>query len=94
MIEEKTVRYVAKLAHLSLSAPEVERLTRDLSGILDWMKKLDELDTTSVVPTAHAVELPTKLRDDAVEPSVGVARALANAPEPLAGGFGVPKIIE
>jgi aspartyl-tRNA(Asn)/glutamyl-tRNA(Gln) amidotransferase subunit C len=94
MIDEDRVRYVARLAHLSLSDAEVRRFAKDLSSILDWVRKLDELDTSSVEPTSHAVALPTKLRDDEVVESLGVERALANAPERLGDGFGVPKIIE
>ncbi len=94
MIDDDRVRYVAKLARLSLSEDEVRGLAKDLSSILDWVKKLDELDTSAVETTAHAVELPTKVRPDEVVPSLAPERALANAPERLGDGFGVPKIIE
>ena len=94
MIDDDRVRYVAKLARLSLSDDEVHGLAKELSSILDWVKKLDELDTSGVEVTSHAVDLPTRLRDDQVKPSLPVDQALANAPEPLNDGFGVPKIIE
>ncbi len=94
MIDEDRVRYVARLAHLSLTGEEVRRYAKDLSSILDWVRKLDELDTSGVEATAHAVDLPTVTRDDAERPSLGTERALATAPERVAEGFGVPKIIE
>jgi aspartyl-tRNA(Asn)/glutamyl-tRNA(Gln) amidotransferase subunit C len=94
MIDDDRVRYVAKLARLSLSDDEVRGLAKDLTSILDWVKKLDELDTSNVEVTSHAVDLPTRLRDDVQRPSLTVEQALANAPERLGDGFGVPKIIE
>ena len=94
MIDRELVQYVARLAHLSLSESEVGAITRDLASILDYVRKLDELDTSAVEPTSHAVPLPTLLRDDITRPSLPLERALANAPERLGDGFGVPKIIE
>ncbi len=94
MIDKEQVRYVARLAHLSLSEAEVDRLAHDLSSILDYVRKLEELDTSAIEPTAHAVPLATTLRDDAVKPGLPPERALQGAPEPLGGGFGVPKIVE
>jgi len=94
MIDDDRVRYVAKLARLSLSADEVRGLAKDLSSILDWVKKLDELDTSNVEVTSHAVDLPTRLRDDVERPSLPLEQALRNAPERLGDGFGVPKILE
>ena len=88
------VRHVAELARLELSDTELQRMTRDLGSILDYVQKLDELDVSEVQATTHAVELPTRLRDDAVQPSLDVDAGLRGAPERLGDGFGVPKIIE
>lgn len=93
-LELAEVQRVAKLAHLTLTASEAEGLVQDMSNILTYVQKLAELDTTDVVPTAHAVELPTKLRDDIVQPGLPLERAMLNAPERLGDGFGVPKIID
>jgi aspartyl-tRNA(Asn)/glutamyl-tRNA(Gln) amidotransferase subunit C len=93
-IDLNEVRRVAKLARLTLSDAEAERLTGDMAKILTYVKKLDECDTANVVATSHAVELPVKLRQDVVTPGLPIDKVLANAPERIGDGFGVPKIIE
>ena len=96
-ITEKEVRYVAALANLELSDAEVARLRSDLDGILEHMDRLNEIDTTGVEPMAQvlydAAEGAT-LRDDAIVPPLGNKAALANAPDPGAGYFKVPQVIE
>ena len=96
-ITEKEVRYVAGLANLSLSEAEVAQLRTDLDGILGHMDKLNEIDTTGVEPMAQVLfdagETAT-LRDDVPVPPLGNQAALANAPQPGAGYFKVPKVIE
>jgi aspartyl-tRNA(Asn)/glutamyl-tRNA(Gln) amidotransferase subunit C len=93
-VDRQRVHHVARLAHLSLSQQEEERLAGELTRILGWVRELDELDTTGVEPTTHAADLSSRLREDVVVDSLGAERALAAAPERLAHGFGVPKIIE
>ena len=73
---------------------EVEGLARDLGSILNYVHKLDELNTDGVEATTHAVELKTALREDKMEPGLDVELGLRQAPERLGDGFGVPKIIE
>ena len=85
---------IAHLARLTLTDAEVESLSHDLSGILSYVKKLEELDVTGVLPTSHATEVSTSLRDDVPVAGLSSPQALANAPEPIGGAFGVPKIIE
>ena len=96
-ITEKEVRYVADLANLRLSDGEVDKLRIDLNGILEHIDKLNELDTTGVEPMAQVLydagETAT-LRADVERPSLDNATALANAPQPGAGYFKVPKVIE
>ncbi|MCK5690137.1 Asp-tRNA(Asn)/Glu-tRNA(Gln) amidotransferase subunit GatC [Myxococcota bacterium] len=93
-INRDEVLRIAQLAHLTLSEKEVELYSDDLSKILDYIHKLDELDLDDIKPTAHAVDLPTKYRPDVAQKSFDVETALKNAPERLGDGFGVPKIIE
>jgi aspartyl-tRNA(Asn)/glutamyl-tRNA(Gln) amidotransferase subunit C len=93
-VSEEQVRHVAKLAHLVFTPAETESLRRDLSSILGYVAKLDELDTSTVEPTLHAAVLPTAWRLDGVRPGLSVEEAVRNAPERLGDAFGVPKIIE
>jgi aspartyl-tRNA(Asn)/glutamyl-tRNA(Gln) amidotransferase subunit C len=93
-IDLQEVRRVAKLARLTLTDAEAERLTGDMAKILTYVKKLDECDTTNVVATSHAVPLPVKLRQDDVASGLPIDKVFANAPERIGDGFGVPKIIE
>jgi aspartyl-tRNA(Asn)/glutamyl-tRNA(Gln) amidotransferase subunit C len=65
-----------------------------LGGILEYVKKLDELDTSDVPPTYHVLDLVNVTREDAVRPSLPVDEALANAPDRAEGFYRVPKIIE
>jgi aspartyl-tRNA(Asn)/glutamyl-tRNA(Gln) amidotransferase subunit C len=96
-ITENEVRYVAALANLQLADAEVGKLRADLDGILEHMDKLKEIDTTGVEPMAqvlfHAGETATLRADVPVAP-LGNEAALASAPQPGAGYFKVPKIIE
>jgi aspartyl-tRNA(Asn)/glutamyl-tRNA(Gln) amidotransferase subunit C len=96
-ITEKEVRYVADLSNLQLTDAEVVKLQADLNGILEHMDKLKEIDTTGVEPMAQVLfdagETAT-LRADTPQPPLGSQTALANAPQPGAGYFKVPRIIE
>ena len=96
-ITEKEVRYVAGLANLALTDSEVVKFQSDLNGILEHMDRLNEIDTTGVEPMAQVLyeagETAT-LRADVERPPLDNATALANAPQPGAGYFKVPKVIE
>ncbi|MFN0165184.1 MAG: Asp-tRNA(Asn)/Glu-tRNA(Gln) amidotransferase subunit GatC [Bryobacteraceae bacterium] len=96
-ITEKEVRYVADLANLRLSDDEIHRMTSELGSILEHMDKLNEIDTASVAPMAQVLyeaEETATLRPDREKPVLGSQIALANAPQPGAGHFKVPKVIE
>ncbi len=93
-ISKQEVEHVAKLARLELSEQEREKLTDQLSNILTYVEKLNELDTKGVEPTSHVLAIRNVMRDDAGTPSLPQERALANAPEKSAGHYKVPKIIE
>ena len=96
-LSEAEVRYVADLAHLELSGAEVARMAHDLSGILEHMDKLNELDTSDVEPMAQVLydaEETATMRDDVEGPTLDAATALANAPMSGAGHFKVPKVFE
>ena len=93
-ISMQEVEHVAKLARLELSAQEMERLVDQLSNILTYVEKLNELDTKGVEPTSHVLDIRNVMRADAASPSLSQERALSNAPEKAAGHYKVPKIIE
>lgn len=82
--------HVARLARLELTEPEVQRMAAELSKVLDHIEKIGELDLEGVPPTSHVVDVVNALRPDEPEPCLPPEVALASAPEPLSGGFGVP----
>jgi aspartyl-tRNA(Asn)/glutamyl-tRNA(Gln) amidotransferase subunit C len=93
-ITRKEVEHVALLARLNLAEEELETFTGQMDAILAYVDKLNELDTSNIVPTAHAVPMENAFRADEVRPSIGTENALANAPERVEGFFRVPKVIE
>lgn len=90
MIDRRQVTHVARLARLELSDSEIESLTGELSGILEHVERIAELDLEDTAPTTHVVALENVLRPDEPRPSLPREVALANAPEPRDGAFAVP----
>ena len=90
MIGRDQVLHVAKLARLRLSDEEIERMSSELSGILDHIEKIEELDLDGVEPTSHVVALENVLRPDEPRPSWPRERMLDGAPDAGDGGFRVP----
>jgi aspartyl-tRNA(Asn)/glutamyl-tRNA(Gln) amidotransferase subunit C len=90
MLDREQVLHVAGLARLELSEDEVERMSVELSKVLDHIEKIGELDLRGVPPTSHVVDVVNAFRPDEPQPCLPAKVALAQAPEPLHGGFGVP----
>lgn len=90
----RDVEHVARLARLQFDEEEAEQLVRDLSRILDYVAKLNELDTSDVEPTSHVIPLSNIFREDVVVPSMPRDLLLSNAPSAEKGFFKVPKVIE
>lgn len=90
MLSREQVNHVARLARLELSDAEVDRMAVELSNVLEHIEKIRELDLEGVAPTSHVVDIVNVLRADEPKPSLSREVALASAPEPVAGGFGVP----
>lgn len=88
------VEHVAKLGRLELTEQEKTSLTAQLSNILTYVEKLNELDTKGIEPTSHVLDISNVMREDVAHESLSQERALANAPEKAAGHYKVPKIIE
>jgi aspartyl-tRNA(Asn)/glutamyl-tRNA(Gln) amidotransferase subunit C len=75
------VHHIAELAKLELSEEEIDRMTVQLSAILDYATRLQTLDTDAIPPTASVVPLQNVMRADQIEPSLSREQALANAPD-------------
>jgi len=93
-IDQAQVRKVAKLSRLELTEAEVEEFTGQLSAILDYMEKMNELDTDNVEPLAHCLPISNVFRDDCVKESLGTEKTLSNAPQRDGQFFKVPKILD
>ena len=93
-IDEPQARKVARLSRLDLTEAEVEEFTGQLSAILDYVEKMNELDTDNVEPLAHCLPVSNVFRADSVKESLGTERTLANAPQRDGEFFKVPKILD
>ncbi len=93
-ITPEEVKRVATLARLQLSQEEEELLTEQLDKILQYMAKLDRLDTDKVEPLAHAVDIVNAFREDKITNQPNTKDLLANTPAREKNFFKVPKIIE
>ena len=91
-IGREEVEHVARLARLALTDEEVERFRGQLSAILEAVGKVSELDLEGVPPTSHPLDLVNVLAEDEPAPSLSREDALANAPDPEGGFFGVPPV--
>ena len=93
-ISREDVEHVARLARLGLEHEEVERLTAELSHILDAMQALRQLDTSAIPPTAQVIPLRNVMREDAPRPSWPVEDILRNAPATREQQFLVPPVLD
>jgi aspartyl-tRNA(Asn)/glutamyl-tRNA(Gln) amidotransferase subunit C len=92
-LDREQVNYVANLARLQFDENETDKFAQQLSDILLYIDKLNEIDTEDIEPMAHAVEVSNAFRKDIVKNSSGKEAALANAPDKDEDYFKVPKII-
>lgn len=88
------VQRVAMLARLKLTQEEEERLTKELGNILQYVGKLNQLNTSGIEPFTHPVDTTTPMREDIVTNEPSTEPLLANAPSRENNFFKVPKIIE
>ncbi|MFA5424155.1 MAG: Asp-tRNA(Asn)/Glu-tRNA(Gln) amidotransferase subunit GatC [Phycisphaerae bacterium] len=93
-ISKAEVRKVAKLARLQPSEAEVEEFTEQLAAILQYVEKMNELDTQNVEPLAHCLVVHNVFREDEIKESLGTEKTLANAPQREGEFFRVPKILD
>ena len=93
-IDQAQVRKVARLSRLDLTEAEIEEFTDQLCAILDYVEKMNELDTENVEPLAHCLPVSNVFREDSVKESLGTEKTLANAPQRDGEFFKVPKILD
>ena len=94
VISDETMEYVGILAKLSLSPQEKEEAKKDMSRMLDYIDRLNELDTSGVEPMSHIFPVNNVFREDVVENGDDRENMLANAPQKKDGAYMVPKTIE
>ena len=94
MLSKEEIEHIAMLARLSLTEEEKELFGAQLSNILDYMEKLNEIDTEHIEPTSHVLSLSNIMREDAPGDSISREDALSNAPDRTDKFYRVPKIIE
>jgi aspartyl-tRNA(Asn)/glutamyl-tRNA(Gln) amidotransferase subunit C len=92
-ISEKEVEIVAELARLYLDEKDKKAMQKQLSSILDFVDKLNELNTDNVEPTAHILDITNVFRDDVVKPSPPTEEILKLAPKRKDNFIVVPKVI-
>ncbi len=93
-VDEATVRHIARLARLKIDDDEAKTLEGELSGILDWVEQLDEVDTDGVEPMTRVVAMTMKKRLDGVTDGGKAEAVTQNAPERADHFFVVPKVVE
>ncbi len=93
-ISDETIEYVGILAKLELSEEEKEQAKADIGRMLDYIDKLNELDTSGVEPLSHVFPVHNVFREDVVTNGDESEKMLANAPEKKDGSFKVPKTVE
>ncbi len=93
-VDEATVRRIARLARIEVTDQEAKALEAELSGILDWIKQLDEVDTGKVEPMTRVVAMTLKQRADEVTDGGIADQVLANAPAREGDFYVVPKVVE
>ena len=93
VISDETIEYVGILAKLELSEEEKEQAKKDMGSMLDYIDKLNELDTSGVEPMSHVFPVHNVFREDVVANGDTREKILANAPKEKDGGFVVPKTV-
>ena len=93
-IKRDDVIYISKLARLEMSDKEIDAFTGQIDDILEYMKKLNELDTDNVPPTSHVIDVKNVTRKDVVSEYTDRDEVLENAPDKSDSFYRVPKVID
>ncbi len=96
-IIQADIEKVASLAHLELAEEELKMFGPQMAEIVNYVEQLNEINTTNIEPALGGLtpegEKTESLRDDEIQGSLGQTTALAEAPDPAAGHFRVPKVL-
>jgi len=93
-LDKATVRRIATLSRIEVADEELDAVAGQLSGILNWIEQLKEVDTSNVAPMTGGTDLKLTWRKDVITDGDQVDKVLANAPDGHDGFFGVPKVVE
>jgi len=94
LISDKDVRKIASLSRVHLREEEIQPLRKDLQDILNYIKKLEKLDTSKIEATSHVLQIKNVYRKDQVIPPLKQKDALSFSIDQYQGSFKVPKVIE
>ena len=93
-IDKDTVKHISKLARISLDEKKINKLSKDLSSIMKFIEKLNELDTDKIIPLTSVINASLKSREDEVKDGKIRDQILKNSPEKNEEFFVVPKVVE
>jgi aspartyl-tRNA(Asn)/glutamyl-tRNA(Gln) amidotransferase subunit C len=93
-VDEKTVRRIARLARIKITDAEAKSLEGELSGILDWVKQLDQVKTDGVEPMTSVMPMKLRLREDKITDGEKAVEVTQNAPASEDHFYVVPKVVE
>lgn len=93
-LNRETTLKLARLSHLSFSEEELDQIQQDLSKMIGFVEKLNEIDTTGIQPLTHISNTNNRLRTDEVKGSISAEEAFKNAPSASDHFFTVPKVIK
>lgn len=93
-VTKEDVQHIAALSRLTVPESELEKFTEQFNQILNYVDKLQKLDTKGIEPTAHVLPVSNVFRKDEALPGVSHEDALKNAPEEHNDGFKVPRVLE
>ena len=93
-IDKKLVKKIATLSRVKIEEKEIEKISKELSEIITWVGKLNEVDTNNVTPVANPSDIKIPFRKDEINDGKIEEKILKNAPEKKAGYFVVPKVVE
>jgi len=93
-IDKKLVKKIASLSKINIDESDVEKFSKELSKIINWVEKLNEVKTENIKPVANPSDIKIPTREDKVNDGQIEEKILKNAPEKKGGYFTVPKVVE